>query len=389
MSYYTFLLKKTFKNPGNLIPLLILFLGIVGLYILNNTTGDQYSYKSVVQGHYSQTQELEEYYTELLNGDTKYSDKELLEFQEGYRDIAEQSSWNQKILELVEEEQWSEALGYSINILNRHIEVNEREGGSLFPADYLLVLKQDIELYKQLKVLEQEPDTMGYERLGFNYVFRVMDSIFPIFFVLILLVLLTEIFLNSYKKGINIETLLPMSFTNITTKKIIFSALLAVCIYVSTLILSFLLASIINGPGNILYPIIMFTTELPETAPIWIVIIKMFTIQILSIINIVLLVSLISFFIKNNLVNLLVSIVLVIGSSMTLKSIDAFHYIAHLNPFTYISSGDVVTRFITQDTSNIHITFENGIILLCVLLIVLFTLNMLFAYRKEKNSMYL
>ncbi|MFZ3591436.1 hypothetical protein ACOI1C_19970, partial [Bacillus sp. DJP31] len=171
----------------------------------------------------------------------------------------------------------------------------------------------------------------------------------------------------------------------IITKKILYSAWLALCIYLFTLLISFVLASIINGPGGILYPIIMFTTELPETAPIWIVTIKMLTLQVLSILNIVLLISLISFFIKNNLVTLLVSIVLVIGSSMTLKSNEAFHSIAHLNPFTYISSGDVVTRFITQDTSNIHITFENGIILLCILSIVLFTLNMIFAYRKKKN----
>jgi hypothetical protein len=388
LGYYNFLLKKTFKNRGNLAPLLILLLAIVGLYILNNTTGELYSYKNVMKDHYNQTKDLEEYYLELLNGETKYSDKELQEFEEASQDISEQTLWYEEILELAEEEKWSEALGYSINILNRHIEVNEKAGGSLFPSDYILALKQDIKLYEQLKVLEQEPDTMGYEKFGFNYVFRVMDSIFPIFFVLIVSVLLTEIFLNSCKKGINIETLLPMSFPSIITKKILYSSLLAVAIYLFTLLISFVLASIINGPGNILYPIIMFTTELPETMPIWIVTIKMLTLQVLSIFNIVLLISLISFFIKNNLVTLLVSIVLVIGSSMTLKSIEAFHSIAHLNPFTYISSGDVVTGFITQDTRNIHITFENGTILVCIFSIVLFTLNMIFAYQKEKKTMY-
>ena len=174
-----------------------------------------------------------------------------------------------------------------------------------FPAEHVLVLKEELEMYGQLKALEQEPDTVGYETFGFNYVFRVMDSLFPILFVLILAVLLTEVFLNSYKKGMNIEALLPISFIRLTAKRIWFSSLLAGTIYMFTLALSFVMASLVKGPGNVLYPVLLYSAELPETSPIWIILVKMLILQFLGILSMVLLISLISFFIQNNLVSLL------------------------------------------------------------------------------------
>jgi hypothetical protein len=215
-----------------------------------------------------------------------------------------------------------------------------------------------------------------------------MDSIFPMFFVLILAVLLTEVFLNSYKKGMNFEILLPMSFIRLTAKRILFSSLLAGSIYIFTLVVSFIMASIVKGPGNVLYPVLLYSVDLPETSPIWIVLIKMLTLQFLGIISMVLLISLISFFIKNNLVSLVISLIIVIGSPMVLRSIEAFQSIVHLNPFTYFASGDVVTRFIMQDINNAYTTFGNGIVSLCVFSFVLVLLNTILAYRNEKKPMY-
>lgn len=388
MNYYQFLLKKTIKNRSTFVPLLILLAAIVGLYIINNTTGDNYSYTNGITDHYNQTKELEEYYVGLLNDGIAYSDEEVESFEEGHQDVLEQSLWSEKALELAGEQKWGEALDYSINILHKDLEVNEQADGSLFPADYVAVLNQEIELYEQLKVLEQEPDTPGYETFGFNYVFRVMDSLFPVFFVLILAVLLTEVFLNSYKKGLNIETLLPMSFMRLTAKRIVFSGVLAGSVYIAALTVSFIMASIVKSPGTGLYPVLIYSADFPETTPIWIVLLKMLTLQSLGILSVVLLISLISFFIKNNLVNLLVSLVTVIGSPMVLRSTEAFHSIAHLNPFTYLASGDVVTRLIIQDINNANATFGNGIMLLCVFSFALIIINVIFSWRRDKISMY-
>ena len=76
------------------------------------------------------------------------------------------------------------------------------------------------------------------------------------------------------------------------------------------------------------------------------------------------------------------------GSPMVFKSIEAFHAIAHLNPFTYLASGDVVTRLIIQDISNTNVTFGNGIIMLCIFSFAMIILNVIFAHRRDKTSMY-
>lgn len=388
MNYYRFLLKKTVKSRATSVPLLLLLAVIVGLYVINQTSGDFSSYKGGLTDHHEETKDLEEYYVGLQNDGVAYSADEVASFETGYQDVVEQSMWSAKALQLAEVEKWSEALGYSINLLNQQLEANEQAEGSLFPAEHVAVLKGELEMYEQLQALEQEPDTEGYETFGFTYVFRVMDSLFPVLFVLILAVVLTEVFLNSYKKGMNIEALLPMSFRRLTAKRIWFSSLLAGTVYLSTLAISFVMASLVKGPGHVLYPVLLYSAELPETSPIWIVLVKMLTLQLLGIISLVLLISLISFFIQNNLVSLMITLVIVIGSPMVFKSIEAFHAIAHLNPFTYLASGDVVTRFIMQEINNAEATLGTGIVSLGAFSFMLTIINAVLAHRYEKKPMY-
>jgi len=386
LSYYGFLLKKTFKNPRNFIPLLLLLLGIIGLYILNITSGDLHSYTGTAKDAYSSQKEIKDYYIRELNSDTKYSQKDIQGFKDGLQDSTEQVKWNQQIIQLADQDKWSDALTNSIKILNRNIKINEEAGGNLFPSSYVKDMKNQIIVYQQLMPLNQEPDTTGYEKFGFNYVFRVMNSIFPLFFVLIISVFLVEIFLNTYKKGVNIETLLPSSFISTTIKKVLYSTVLSVSIYTVTLLISFILASAVSGKGSSQYPTLLYMYGLPETVPIWTIIVKMFSLQVLSILNIVLLIALVSFFAKNRLTTLLISLIITIGSSMAFKSIEALYKFVHLNPFTYFYSGDVVTGLMASETNNTHVTLINGFIYQGLLAIVLMTATFIVVQQKEKRQ---
>ncbi|MDQ0231406.1 hypothetical protein [Metabacillus malikii] len=372
MNYYHFLLKKTLKSRGNLILLTILLSVIVGLYIINITSGDSYSFTNTVKDDYRVTLQQEKEYVEELNSHS-YGEEDTTMYKEALQDIVEQKNWNEQILELADQGKWSDALDYSIKIVNRHLEVNEKSGGDLFPADYVTALKNEIILFEQLRALNQEPDTEAYELFGFNYVYRVMDSLFPMFFVLILSVFLTDIFLSTHKNGFEIEKLLPSSFIGTMTKRIVFSTLIATSVYVFALMFSFIIASIANGMGSLHYPIIIHSTSTPHTSPVWNVLAKTFILQVLSILTIVLLISLLSLFVKNRLIHLFTSVVITIGSSIAVKAIEAFNPYLHLNPFLYFSSADVVTQSIISETNNPNITFGTGVILLCLLAVILYT----------------
>lgn len=387
MSYYKLLLKKTVKNRSNILLLAILLLGVVGLYILNLNAGGLYSYTGQVKDQHSTTIELEEYYQKVLNDDVEYSEGDIQSFEDALEDTLEQKEWNEKILELAEQEKWSEALDYSIQISNRDLDVNEKTGGELFPDEYVLVLEQEKALYEQLAFLNQEPDSEGYEVFGFNYVYRFMDSLFPIFFVLIISVFITEMFVSTYKHGFNSEILLPSSYMRTTLRKIIYSTLASICIYVFILLISLGLASIINQSGSIHYPIILYGSEAPVTAPVWIIITKTFTLHALSILSIVLLISIISYLTKNRMITLLISVVIIIGSSMAFKSLDTLHSVIHLNPFTYFLGADVVTNLIAYQTGNSGITFENGVFFLSILAILLIATTLLLGSHKKKTHM--
>ncbi|WP_460138184.1 hypothetical protein, partial [Priestia megaterium] len=76
----------------------------------------------------------------------------------------EQVKWNQQIIQLADQDKWSDALTNSIKILNRNIKINEEAGGNLFPSSYVKDMKNQIIVYQQLMPLNQEPDTTGYEK---------------------------------------------------------------------------------------------------------------------------------------------------------------------------------------------------------------------------------
>ena len=108
-----------------------------------------------------------------------------------------------------------------MKIIDGQLDVHEKTDGDLFPEDHVLALEREYLLFEQLASLNTEPDMEGYERLGFNYVFRVMDSLFPTLFVLIVTVFITETFVNSYKNGLNIPLLLPNSYKKTIFIKIV------------------------------------------------------------------------------------------------------------------------------------------------------------------------
>ncbi|GAA0291356.1 ABC-type transport system involved in multi-copper enzyme maturation permease subunit [Gracilibacillus halotolerans] len=387
MSYFKLLFKKTLKTPTNIYLIVFLIIGIVGLYLLNLQASNFYSYMGQVKAHNQSILEIEEYYENILADNMEYSAEDTQNFKEGLQDTLQQKEWNKYILHFAEQEHWSEALTYSLKIIDGHLDVHEKNGGDLFPEDHVLALEREYLLFEQLASLNTEPDMEGYERLGFNYVFRVMDSLFPTLFVLIVTVFITETFVNSYKNGLNIPLLLPNSYKKTIFIKIVFSVLASTLIYVMSLLVSFGLASMISGTGHFQYPVILYSSDLFSTAPIWLILFKTFFLHTLGILNVVLMISLISFLVKNRMITLLITIILIIGSSMVVRSLDMLHSILHLNPFTYFSGADVVTNLLAYETGNSNISFLNGVISLSVLAVILLAVVLLTTRYEEKRQM--
>lgn len=387
MGYLKLLYKKTIKKWSSLFLIVFLITGIVGLYLVHLHASSFYSYVGQGKDHYQSMLELEEYYTNLLNDELEYSTEEVQSFKNGLQDTRNQKEWNENILELAEKEKWSEALGFSIKIINQHLEVNEKAGNELFPEEHVLALKQEKLLFQELAYLNIAPDMEGYERYGFTYVYRVMDSLYPTFFVFIITVFLTEIFVSNYKIGSNVELILPSPYKNILIIKVLYSLLASVLLYIATLMFSFVLASLITGIGSLQYPIPLYSENTIDTVPIWRIIGETFTLHLLSILDIVFIVSIISHIAKNRMITLLVTIVIIIGCSVGARSLEVFHPLLHLNPFTYFLATDVVTNELVYETGNSNINFINGVFYLGILATVLLSVTLVLVQQQEKRQM--
>lgn len=154
-----------------------------------------------------------------------------------------------------------------------------------------------------------------------------------------------------------------------------------------SLLISLALASIITGAGHFQYPVIVYSSDLFTTAPIWLILLQTFLLHTLGILNLVLIVSLISFLVKNRMITLLITVILIIGSSMVGRSLDMLYSILHLNPFTYFLGADVVTNLLACETGNSNITFLNGVFSLCILAVILIVVVLLTTRHQEKRQM--
>src|SRR5690625_2518600 len=129
MSYFKLLFKINLKNRANIFLIVFLIIGIVGLYILNLQASNFYSYIVQVKDHYQSILEVEEYYENILEDNMVYSAEDTQNFKEGLQDTLQQKEWNESILNFAEREHWSEALTYSMKIIDGHLDVHEKNGG--------------------------------------------------------------------------------------------------------------------------------------------------------------------------------------------------------------------------------------------------------------------
>ncbi len=72
---------------------------------------------------------------------------------------------------------------------------------------------------------------------------------------------------------------------------------------------------------------------------------------------------------------------------MVQNAMEVFNSIAHLNPFTYLLSGDVVTSFMRMDTNNSLVTFETGMIILSLVSLLLLVVIYFIISKKQQKQL--
>lgn len=357
LTYTRYLLKLGVKNKLNLIPLLIPILIMIVLFIMN-------------------TQALEKSgYLALLNEDLQLTDNQ--NDQQKSQDLGTYLTKNielkKKSIELAKEEKWSESLAIQVDLM-KETELQDIDNYKLSGNEDLVNnIYMQYARYTKLMALNAEPQLEGIETKGFNFVFRTMDSVFPLVFILCLIAFISTIFNTSVIGRIDTEQLFPETPFVLYMKKISMLTIISFLFYFLFLGSSFILSSVINGTGTLDYPINLFMGNFMRTVPICKVLIKANILQFFSILFIVSAVSFISTLAKNGLTTLFISIIALLSAILLTGKIAPVNAVLHLLPTTYVNTIQVVTNKLAFESYNSAITFTNGIVVLLVSSIILMT----------------
>ena len=218
--------------------------------------------------------------------------------------------------------------------------------------------------YNILHGLNLPPEFEGGELRGFTFLYRMLDTVFPILFILCLITLLSDVFTRTYQDGMDLEDLFPVNRMTWQLDKVAKLLLISLCIYGLTFGVIFTLAGLLNGFSSSLYPISLYTEHYTDTIRVGRLIGQTLVLHTLTILMTLVWVDLMALMTKDKLTTLFVSAVTLLGGILLTGNIAPLAKILHLFPTTYFFATRVITQQLAYENVNPEINYINGLLVL-------------------------
>lgn len=255
-----------------------------------------------------------------------------------------------KNLDSLQNKSWKEQLTTQIQLDQYLLENNISE------YDPLNLINDRILKNKELLKVGISPINENYNMSSYNFILLFNKIIFPIFGLIFILLISSDIVSSERGEGtFKFLLIMPYSRRKVILSKILAASIVSILTLLLILLFGFFTLGAINGIGNPLYPMKFYNIK--DKSFIFIGIRRFsFTLVFMNLILVLFLTSLgvlISTLFKDS-VNA-VSSGLIISSliyMLNLKRIIAYSFM-YLNPFSYISSFNVITGVFSNNTYNL------------------------------------
>lgn len=370
MSYFGFQLKKITKHNLTIIALCILIIISFGVLFLNTKQIDSgESIKGQIQGNI------------VIQKNNIAQDKQALKKYsptgEGYRQTKialkqtkKQLQVNQALIKHINKGQWGPVYKEKIKEINKMktTELSERN------LDFVSGIK------KRYQYLVKHP--LPYESdaavTGLQFWLDLNGTYWPILFTLVIIFILTYLYTDAYKNGLDITTVLPINVMRKQLSNSLVGLAISCLLYLLLSLLVFTGASLIFGTGNLQYPAIIHhlvnRRQIVAVAPLATLIPQILILQFLEFIFLVLFIQLLAKLLHNQLPTLLLAVLLVVGIGLATTVIEPLAQIAQWLPNTYLNAINVVSGVAADNLDNYHINFTSGVGTLLIGSLVLFSL---------------
>ena len=366
-----FLLKKVFKSRLNWI-ILALFVSVLGVtFYFNSQTANSVSLESRLESRITANERAINENEEKLS---QMSDTSSEEYQIAKSDLDLQKNLlmrKTEILTLLKEGRWKEAyyLQWQDEEKNYEIVSNDPTASS----DLKMAVDRERKIYQALYPLNIKAHTLEFPTYGIDQIVWILKDIIPTLFVIAIIFMLTQLFAERYQNHLDTAQLYPFSKVAFAMSSLGVGVGYVTVLFIGISGFSFLVGSLISGFGQLDYPYPIYSLMNQEVTigKIQDMLFPGLFLAFLAFIVIVEVVYLIAYFFKQKMPVLFLSLIGIVGLLFGIQTIQPLQRIAHLIPFTYLRSVEILSGRLPKQIDNVNLNWSMGMVLLPCLIILL------------------
>ena len=366
-----FLLKKVFKSRLNWIILALFVSGLGVTFYLNSRTANSHSLESELETSLVKDERIINEYEEKLS---QISDTSSEEYQiakntlDGQKNLSTQKT---EILTLLKEGRWKEA--YYLQWQDEEKNYEMISNNPTISSDFKMAVDRQRKIYQALYPLNIKAHTLEFPTHGIDQIIWILEAIIPTLFVIAIIFMLTQLFAERYQNHLDTAQLYPFSKVAFAMSSLGVGVGYVTVLFIGISGFSFLVGSLISGFGQLDYPYPIYSLVNQEVTigKIQDVLFPGLFLAFLAFIVIVEVVYLIAYFFKQKMPVLFLSLIGIVGLLFGIQTIQPLQRIAHLIPFTYLRSVEILSGRLPKQIDNVNLNWSMGMVLLPCLIILL------------------
>ena len=367
-----FLLKKVFKSRLNWIILALFVSGLGVTFYFNSRTANSVSLESELETRLVKNERVINEYEEKLS---QISDTNSEEYQIAKINLESQknlSTQKKEILALLKEGRWKEAYYLQWQDVEKSYEILSKEPTA--SSDLKMAVDRERKTYQALYPLNIKAHNLVYPTYGIDQIVWILEAIIPSLFVVAIIFMLTQLFAERYQNHLDTAQLYPFSKVAFAMSSLGVGVSYVTVLCIGICGFSFLVGSLISGFGQLdyPYPIYNLTNQEVTIGKIQDVLFPSLLLAFLAFIVIVEVVYLIAYFFKQKMPILFLSLIGIVGLLFGIQTIQPLQRIAHLIPFTYLRSVEILSGRLPKQIDNVNLNWGTGLVLLpCTIILLL------------------
>ena len=367
-----FLLKKVFKSRLNWIILALFVSGLGVTFYLNSRTANSHSLESELETRLVKDERIINEYEEKLS---QISDTSSEEYQiakntlDGQKNLSTQKT---EILTLLKEGRWKEA--YYLQWQDEEKNYEMISNNPTISSDFKMAVDRQRKIYQALYPLNIKAHTLEFPTHGIDQIIWILEAIIPTLFVIAIIFMLTQLFAERYQNHLDTAQLYPFSKVAFAMSSLGVGVGYVTVLFIGISGFSFLVGSLISGFGQLDYPYPIYSLVNQEVTigKIQDVLFPGLLLAFLAFIVIVEVVYLIAYFFKQKMPVLFLSLIGIVGLLFGIQTIQPLQRIAHLIPFTYLRSVEILSGRLPKQIDNVNLNWGMGVVLLpCTIILLL------------------